>query len=61
MHIDFAHALVAGLLIFATILGMQRAGLYVPHKDGGPRWSWPLFGAILVVMFVLNLLWPYGQ
>ena len=61
MHFDLAHALVAGLLIFITILAMQRAGLYVSHKDGGPRWSWPLFGAIFVVMFILNVVWPFGS
>ena len=60
MHFDLAHALVAGLLILATIFIMQRVGLYTPHKEGGPRWSWPLFGAILVVMIIFNLVWPYG-
>ncbi|SIS87442.1 hypothetical protein SAMN05421759_10516 [Roseivivax lentus] len=58
MHIDLAHALVAAVLIFATIWGMERAGLYVRHKEGGPRFSWPLFFAILVVMTTLNLIWP---
>ena len=61
MHFDFAHALVAGILIFATIVGMQRMGLYVPHKEGGPRWSWPLLGGIFVVLFIFNLIWPSGN
>ena len=59
MHYDLAHAIIAGILIYAVFYGMERAGLYVRHKDGGPRWSWPLFGAILVVMLIFNLLWPY--
>ena len=58
MTFDLAHALVAGVLIFAVITGMQKTGLYIPHKDGGPRWSWPLFFGIAAAMFVLNLLWP---
>ncbi|WP_156461460.1 hypothetical protein [Aliiruegeria sabulilitoris] len=58
MTFDLAHALVSGVLIFAVIIGMQKAGLYTPHRDGGPRWSWPLFFAIVAAMFILNLLWP---
>jgi hypothetical protein len=58
MTFDIAHARVAGIPIFATIFGMEKAGLYFPRKQGGPRWSWPLFGAIFVVMIVLNLVWP---
>ncbi len=59
MHYDLAHAIIAGILIYAVFYAMERTGLYVRHKDGGPRWSWPLFGAILVVMLIFNLLWPY--
>jgi hypothetical protein len=58
MTFDLAHALVAGVLIFAVITGMQKTGLYISHKDGGPRWSWPLFFGIAAAMFVLNLVWP---
>ena len=58
MHFDLAHALVSGVLIFATMMIMQKAGYWVPHKDGGPRWSWPLFGAIFVVIFLMNIVWP---
>lgn len=58
MTFDLAHALVSGVLILAVMFGMQKTGLYVPHKEGGPRWSWPLFFGICVAVFVLNLLWP---
>ncbi len=58
MTFDLAHALVSGVLIFVIIMVMHKAGLYVPHKDGGPRWSWPLFFAIGAAIFILNLLWP---
>ncbi len=58
MHFDLAHALIAGVLIFATMIGMQKTGLYTPHKEGGPRWSWPLFAGIFMVLFIFNLIWP---
>ena len=58
MHFDLAHALVAGVLILVVMFGMHKAGLYVPHKEGGPRWSWPLFFGIFVAVFILNLVWP---
>ncbi|MCC1494533.1 hypothetical protein [Cognatishimia sp. F0-27] len=56
MHFDFAHAIVAAILMYAVFYGMERSGLYVRRKDGGPRWSWPLFGAVFVVMAIFNLL-----
>ena len=58
MHFDLAHALVSGILIFVVMIGMHKAGLYVPHKEGGARWSWPLFVGIFVTIFILNLIWP---
>ncbi|GAA5068128.1 hypothetical protein N0B44_02155 [Roseibacterium beibuensis] len=58
MTFDIAHALVTGVLILLTIVGMEQAGLYVPHKKGGPRFSWPLFLAIFVVVLIFNLIWP---
>lgn len=61
MHFDLAHAIVSGLLIGTTVVVMRRTGLYVRHRDGGPQWSWPLMGAIVAVIFVLNLIWPSGN
>ena len=58
MTFDLAHALVTGVLIFLVMMGMQKAGLYVPHKDGGPRFSWQLFLGIALAVFILNLIWP---
>lgn len=58
MHLDLAHALVTGILIFGVMTVMQRAGLYIPQREGGPRWSWPLFFGIGLTVFILNLLWP---
>ena len=58
MTFDFAHAVVSGVLIFLTIFAMHKMGLYKRRDEGGPVWSWPLFFAIIVVMTVLNLIWP---
>ncbi len=32
MTLDLAHALVAGVVIFGVMIGMQKAGFYVSHK-----------------------------
>lgn len=58
MTFDLAHALVTGVLIFLVMIALYKAGLYVPQKQGGPRWSWPLFLGVGLAVFVLNLLWP---
>ena len=58
MTFDLAHALVTGVLVIAVTIGMHKAGFYVPKKEGGPRWSWPLFAAIAGSVFILNLIWP---
>ena len=58
MHFDLAHALVTSVLIILVMIGLHKAGLYVPQKEGGPRGSWPLFFGIGVAVFILNLLWP---
>jgi hypothetical protein len=60
MHLDLAHALVSGVLVLGVVLLLQKTGHYVPRREGGPRWSWPLFAAIFVVVLILNLVWPYG-
>ncbi len=58
MTYDLMHAIVTAVLMFVIIVAMRKAVLYVPHKDGGPRFSWPLFFAIGAAVFILNLLWP---
>ena len=60
MHFDIAHALVTVALVYAVIWIMHRQGFVKFRSEGGPRWSWPMFGAIFVVVLVLNLLWPAG-
>ena len=56
MHFDLAHAVVAGILIMLTIV-------LVRHFRGPGetrRFDWVLFAVIFVVMFLFNLIWPYG-
>ncbi|SHG76500.1 hypothetical protein [Marivita hallyeonensis] len=55
---DLVHAVITGALVFSVMMGLQKAGLYKPHKEGGPRWSWPLFFGVAVSVFILNLIWP---
>lgn len=57
MHFDLAHALVAAVLIILTIWGMRRFGLAAAE---GRNWDPKLFLALFLVLFVFNLIWPYG-
>ncbi len=59
MHYDLAHALIAGVLILATIVILDKTGI-VPRNANQPhRWSWKLFLAVFCVMLLFNLVWPY--
>lgn len=49
------HALVSGAVILLIILALRSAG--VTTERG--KWSWPTFAAIFVVMFLLNIVWPW--
>ena len=57
MHIDLAHAAVAGVLILLTLWGLKAAGL----RRDDRKWDWNVFIAIFVVMAVLNIVWPFGS
>ncbi len=57
MHIDLAHAAVAGALILLTLWGLKAAGL----RRDDRKWDWNVFIAIFVVMAVLNIVWSYGS
>lgn len=58
MHFDLAHAIVTGLLVFATMMVLQKTGII--EKSEHRKFSWKAVVAITVVVFVLNLLWPSG-
>ena len=57
MHIDLAHAVVSGVLILLTLLGLRTLGL----RRDDRKWDWNVFIAVFVVMAILNLVWPYGS
>ncbi len=61
MHFDFAHAAVAAILIFLTVWIMKKTGLSKQQEEGKHIWDWKIFFAVFIVMFVLNIVWPYGS
>lgn len=58
MHFDLAHAIVTVALIFATQFALQKTG--VIGEDEERKFNWKSVVAIAVVVFILNLIWPYG-
>ena len=58
MHFDLVHALVTGLAIYATLWAVRRFGIV--SEDDGRRWNWRVFAILFVVIFLINLIWPYG-
>ena len=56
MHIDVAHAAIAGILILLTLWGLKAAGL----RRDDRKWDWNVFIAVFIVMTVFNLLWPFN-
>lgn len=61
MHFDFAHAAVAAILIFVTVWIMKITGLSKQQGEGKHVWDWKIFFAVFIVMFLLNIIWPYGS
>ncbi|CAA6679900.1 MULTISPECIES: hypothetical protein [unclassified Lentimonas] len=57
MHFDLAHAVVSAVLILLTIFVMRKTGIADTAKK--KAFDWKLFLGVLVVMFILNLIWPY--
>lgn len=57
MHIDLAHAIVSAIAILLTIFVMRKTGLADATKE--KAFDWKIFLGVLVVMFVVNMLWPY--
>ena len=59
MSIDWPHMIVSMLLIFATLLFVQRAPAYKSGSRG--KRAVIVAVALFLVMFVFNLIWPYGE
>ncbi|MEP1355797.1 MAG: hypothetical protein ABJX32_14645 [Tateyamaria sp.] len=58
MHFDLAHAIVTVALLFATLFVLKKVGVI---KEGEERkFSWTAVIAMAIVVFILNLIWPYG-
>ena len=57
MHLDLAHALVAGVLILLTLWVLRMLEL----RRDDLKWDWHVFIAIFVVMALLNIVWPYSS
>ncbi len=57
MHLDLAHAAIAGILILITLWGLKATGL----RRDDRKWDWNVFIAVFVVMLLLNLVWPLGS
>ncbi|WP_380058939.1 hypothetical protein ACFE33_15570 (plasmid) [Falsihalocynthiibacter sp. SS001] len=57
MQFDLTHAIISAVLIFLTIFVMRKTGLADPSKE--KTFEWKIFLGVFVVMFVLNVIWPY--
>ncbi len=58
MSFDFLHMLATGLVVFGVISLVDHARVFEPMSKGR-KTLFKLVG-IFVVIFVLNLAWPYG-
>ena len=58
MQFDLAHAAVSAVVIGIIVLLLRDKGAV---EAGQSRWNWKIFFAVLVAMFVINLVWPYGN
>jgi uncharacterized membrane protein YGL010W len=58
MHFDLAHALVTVAVILVTLAVLEKTGV-IEHGENR-RLNWKAVVAMAVVVFILNLIWPYG-
>ena len=59
MNIDLPHMIVSALLIFAVVLVAHRTAIY-RNASRGKRLA-IVAVALFLVMFLFNLVWPYGE
>ncbi len=58
MHFDLAHAVVTVGLLLITQVVLQKTG--VIGEGDERKFNWKSVVAMAVVVFILNLIWPYG-
>ncbi|WP_108835278.1 hypothetical protein [Tateyamaria sp. Alg231-49] len=58
MHFDLAHAIVTVALLFATLFVLKKVGVITEGEER--KFSWTAVIAMAIVVFILNLIWPYG-
>jgi hypothetical protein len=59
MNIDLPHMIVSAMLIFAVVLMAHRTAFY---KNASPGKRAAIVGvALFLVIFLFNLVWPYGE
>ena len=58
MHFDLAHALVTVAVILVTLAVLEKMGII--ERGENRRFNWKAVVAMAVVVFILNLIWPYG-
>jgi hypothetical protein len=58
MSIDLPHMLATGLVIFVVVWAVEHTGML----NGASKLKRALitFASLFVVLFLLNLIWPYG-
>ena len=59
MTFDIPHMIATGLIVWAVIWLLPRLGAYGELPIGRQRLV--QFAAIFVLIFILNLVWPYGS
>ena len=59
MSIDWPHMIISMVLIFATVLLVQRTPTYKQGSRG--KRAVIVAVSLFLVMFVFNLIWPYSE
>ena len=59
MQFDWIHMLVTVVIIYVVLWGLGKTGKL--NEASGAKRFWIRFIALFVVIFVLNLIWPYGS
>ncbi|MFQ6554189.1 hypothetical protein AAD018_017740 [Aestuariibius insulae] len=56
MHIDLLHSIISAVLILGTLWALRHFGVVSEHRRAA--FDWRIFLAVVVVMFIFNLIWP---